>query len=635
MRLFDSLFGRRARRPDGATSQSAPPAVAKPDPCDDPDQIRVFDKFGREFFITKERWCVEVLPGVLKANWDNPEQLSGIIVGALTDGFFPDILDATEHLHRIDPVFSRGTCVYAIALLKNHQLDAAEHVLRAHLERHGEDGSVLTNLAKVYAERRETAKAEATLWHALEVDPNQENGLAWYVSIVNERQGKEAAVEAWRRVASIPGSWRAHLWLARTALESHDPERALALYRESLSHLGQNIPSDVLMQISGDLGNHGLLAELLELCKTLFVPEIHGVQVGNNLIKANLDLGRVDDASRILNQLFALKRPDWKEHLSYWDTEIAKARIPKPPLPSEVPLEATVFVFQGPVWLSPGPPLNRLFPANSTDGPVVCLLGSTAEIAGDGDDIRCQLPDAPGRMSRALPLFLAEQIELMTSASTRTLVPLVEKGTGGFVLGGAAWSDVDAVDYAKRSQPECEYVITVHLITRADPWEARLQLISVTDSRPIGDFIISFLSSRPEEGVPEISRRLMSLLKQMGVNDKSRPESYAVPEGSNLSDYLLRLEQLLAVRCADREGAQTGFLSGEREILSGNLNLCLACPGNITTRVLLIQTALAMKKVRPDVFSEFGDQMTTLQVEHPLSEPAQSALRELLAGRSA
>jgi hypothetical protein len=235
-------------------------------------------------------------------------------------------------------------------------------------------------------------------------------------------------------------------------------------------------------------------------------------------------------------------------------------------------------------------------------------------------------------MSRALPLFLAEQIELMTAARARPLVPLVERGGGGFVLGGAAWSDVDAVDYAKRGQPESEYVITVHLITRTDPWEARLRLISVTDSRPIGEFMLSFLSTRAEKGVPEISRRLMSLLKQAGVNDQARPDSYAVPEGSNLSDYLLRLEQLLAVRCADLEGAQTGFLSSEREILSGNLNLCLACPGNITTRVLLIQTALSMKKVRPDVFSEFEDRIAALQAEHPLPEPAQSALRELLAG---
>ena len=84
-------------------------------------------------------------------------------------------------------------------------------------------------------------------------------------------------------------------------------------------------PADVLMQMSGDLGTHGLLAELLELCEPLFVPEIHGLQVGNNLIKANLGLRRIERARRILNWLKMLKRPDWPAQLAFWETEIAKA----------------------------------------------------------------------------------------------------------------------------------------------------------------------------------------------------------------------------------------------------------------------------------------------------------------------
>jgi hypothetical protein len=77
--------------------------------------------------------------------------------------------------------------------------------------------------------------------------------------------------------------------------------------------------------MSGDLGTHGLLAELLELCEPLFVPEVHGLQVGNNLIKANLGLRRIDRARRILNRLRILQRPDWPPQLAFWEEEIAKA----------------------------------------------------------------------------------------------------------------------------------------------------------------------------------------------------------------------------------------------------------------------------------------------------------------------
>lgn len=309
-----------AQRASATTPPSSAPAHT------DPNLIRVFDEFGREL-ITKEHWRKNVLPGTLKKNWDNPEQLYGTIVGSLKDGFFSDVLEAAKHLWHIDPVQARGACIYGIVLTKNDRLDEAEDVLRSYIQKHGEDGYVLTNLAKVYSARNETQKAEETLWHALEVDPNQDNGFGWYAAIYRERSGDEAGLEALRRVAALAGSWRAQLWLARAALESHDLEKALAYYHQSLSRIGDKVPADFLMQMSGDLGKHGHLAELVDLTEHRFVPEVHGLQVGNNLIKVHLDLGQIEAARNILDQLYALKRPDWRPQLSFWDTEIAKVRL--------------------------------------------------------------------------------------------------------------------------------------------------------------------------------------------------------------------------------------------------------------------------------------------------------------------
>lgn len=57
-----------------------------------------------------------------------------------------------------------------------------------------------------------------------------------------------------------------------------------------------------------------------------------------------------------------------------------------------------------------------------------------------------------------------------------------------------------------------------------------------------------------------------------------------------LNDYLLRLEHLLAVRLAASLSPGSSFLHGEREIIDGNLQLCLSYPANVTVRVLLLQT---------------------------------------------
>ncbi|HEY4363925.1 MAG TPA: hypothetical protein VGN17_23350 [Bryobacteraceae bacterium] len=288
------------------------------------ERIKLFDKSGAVISVTKQEYRIKILPGMLSAAMEDPGRLYTIIVGSLQDGFSADVLEAAEHLHRTDPVPSRSVCAYGIALMKNGRLDDAERIFLAHIEKHGEDGAVLTNLAKIYSERGETDKSHTTLWHALEVDPNTESALTWFAALAHERAGKKAMEEAWRRVATLPGSWRAQLWLARTALETHDREAALAYYRQSLARVGDNVPADFLMQMSGDLGKHGLLSELIELSEPPFVPAVHGLQAGNNLIRANVGLGRIDSARRILNQLRLMQRPDWASQLDFWEAEIAK-----------------------------------------------------------------------------------------------------------------------------------------------------------------------------------------------------------------------------------------------------------------------------------------------------------------------
>jgi hypothetical protein len=67
------------------------------------------------------------------------------------------------------------------------------------------------------------------------------------------------------------------------------------------------------------------------------------------------------------------------------------------------------------------------------------------------------------------------------------------------------------------------------------------------------------------------------------------------------------------------DGVRPNFLSGEREIIDGNLQLCLACPEYVATRLLLVQTLLAIKKIRPDILPEFKDKLALLQNEKPFT----------------
>lgn len=634
MSFFKKLFGggKPSNRPEPAEERRVPLANVPPpkEPAQDPNMIRVFDQYGRELFISKDEWRKNVLPGSIQSQWNHPDQLFGVILGALNDGFSADVVNASRQLYKIDTDPVRGACVWGIVLMEENRLDEAEKVFRDFISRHGEAGVILTNLAKVYASRKDDTQAERILWRGLEVDPNQDNAFGWYEAIHRERGGEEAGLAAMRRVAALPGSWRAQLGLARAALESKDLEAALALYRESLSRAPRPAPGDLLMQISGDLGNAGHLPEILQLVEPHFDPATHGLQVGNNLIKAHLDLGQSDAARRTVNQLYALQRPDWKEHLSFWDTELAKAHLGLAPPEAPQSIQVAMLSIQGPVWLKAESPAADLFPAKSPDGPTLCFLGSTAEIATNSKRVQRQLSDAPGRLSRAVPLFLAESVEFGSNARVQTLVPWIVGDTPGFVLGGAPWTDEDAANYARQGQTKSDFAVVTHLKPHVDPWTLELRLIRTIDGKCVGTLETSFPMARPEEGLPGLARQLLALLAQQAdVESVAAPRTYQIPGGPDFAYYLLRLEQLLAVRCGSMDGVPPAFLSGEREILEGNLQLCLAHPENLTVRILLAQTLLAMKRARPDIPPEFAERVALLQKEHPLTEPAQGVLHRL------
>ena len=166
--------------------------------------------------------------------------------------------------------------MWSIVLMQTGRVDQAERVLSEQLANHGPDGSVLLNLAQVYASRNETERADATLWRALEVEPNLDNGLGWYASLAAERAaaafaagspeadqpalqqaGEQAGTEALQRVATLPGSWRAQLWLARGELNRNDLEAARELYRQALARAPRPVSARVPDADVGRPGRRG------------------------------------------------------------------------------------------------------------------------------------------------------------------------------------------------------------------------------------------------------------------------------------------------------------------------------------------------------------------------------------------
>jgi hypothetical protein len=117
-----------------------------------------------------------------------------------------------------------------------------------------------------------------------------------------------------------------------------------------------------------------------------------------------------------------------------------------------------------------------------------------------------------------------------------------------------------------------------------------------------------------------VATKLLSLLvKHAAVCAKPAPHWYHLPQGMDFSDYLLRLEQLLAITCMHLDFVDGGGLFGEHEMIDGALHLCVRQPNNVLTRMILAQTLRQMQKVRPEIISEYKEKIQLLQREHPLS----------------
>ncbi|MGX9271987.1 tetratricopeptide repeat protein [Pantoea ananatis] len=316
-------------------NKNQPADTAPDEPAQEREMIVAYDAHGQEMHIARNEWREKVFLPDLEKNWDDADALYNAILMGLKDGFGSDLVAAAERLVDIDRNPERSHTLHGIVLMETGHLDAAEQTLREGMDKSGATGTLLTNLAKVFAERGEDKRADETLWQAIQTDPNLDNGLLWWVSIQRERGGENAYIEGLRSVAAMPGSWRAQLWMARFYLEHNETDKARALYEEVLS--GGRYDAEALYMISGDLGKNGQIPLLIALVAPHYDIQKHDPKAGINLLQAYLEQGQTDQGLTLLNQLYALNFAPFKQHLDYYSQAFEEKRCQTEPVQQVAP----------------------------------------------------------------------------------------------------------------------------------------------------------------------------------------------------------------------------------------------------------------------------------------------------------
>lgn len=603
-RILSALGG---KKDDTATTASSPTQATEPQTANS-ELVTVYDAYGREMKITRGEWRDKVFLPNLKQKWNNAADLYKQIVSGLNDGFAADLMPAAARLVEIDDIPERSHTIQGIVQMKSGRLDAAEATLRTGMAKAGETGTLLTNLAKVFAERGDQIRADETLWKALQTDPNQDNGLLWWATIQRERGGEAAYVQALRTAAALPGSWRAQLWLARHHLEHKEVEAACALYAEVLA--GGMYDGSSLMMISGDLGNNGQVPLILELVGPAYDEHKHDPMTGLNLLRACQQLGKADEGEALLARMYPLGFAPIKRHLDQFAQafqEMRRQAVQGTPIDPD-DLRITTLALSRPIWQYGLRDANWLFTQKPEGAPEVGFF-ALSKIMNGSDRAESQREDDLGRFTRAIPLYLAEAAHYWSDYAANCYIQIAE-GVGPVVSGGEA--DGNALfDFAP---PGMKYFVTGEIGGSGEgehvQWQVSLSLWDcATRTRQASE---SGKAVQAELGVLVLTLE-KNLLARIGLKREQPLDAfYQHPTADVMPVYLVELGQAFMLTLLANEHMSKSATWGERAMLDWPLTMALHWPAAEVPKLMYVSGLGKALDYQSDILAEYKERSLQL-----------------------
>ncbi len=570
-KLLSSLTGKKESPSTQEEPQQAH-AAAAPEPGE--EMIVAYDANGRQMHITRSDWRDKVfLPG-LEQKWDDAAGLYDALLGGLNDGFAADLIPAAARLVEVDDDPERSHTIQGIVLMKNNQLDEAESTLKTGMAKVGATGILLTNLAKVFAERGDDARADELLWQAIEADPNQDNGLVWWATLKQEREGEAGYVAGLKTVAALPGSWRAQLWLARHHLEHKNVAAAKALYEEVLA--GGRYDSRSLMMISGDLGQNGEISLIVELIAPIYDEHRHDPMAGINLLRAYQELGNPEEGEKLLSRMYALDIPPLKQYLDEFAQAFHRMRKESaqgtPTDPGQV--EISTLAISQPIWHYGLYKADWLFTRKPPEADTIGFF-ALSKITAEATPAESQREDDVGRLARAIPLYLAEAAHYWTPFAAQCYFQIAA-GIGP-VLSSHSTDGNALFDLVP---PTMKYFITGQLGFTGEgeqrQWQLSLTLWDCTLRKECGTESGTVAQSELGALVLNLEQRLLA--KTGSVTTEPLDAFYARPSADAMDIYLNELGQAFTLTLVATQYIPRSALWGERGMLEWPLNMALQWP---------------------------------------------------------
>ncbi|MDD2888183.1 MAG: hypothetical protein PHY66_10300 [Aliarcobacter sp.] len=606
----------------GIKNKKEPIIVQDEKENDNDEKISFFDEMGKEYYVTKRVWIKDILIPNLEKNYDNPDELYTLIITALNDGLHEFVVDASYKLYEIDKERERAGCIYAIVLMKNKRLDEAKLVLEKTIQEIGKTGVLLTNLAKVYADWNDFEMVEKILFEGLELDPNQNNGMDWYLSLHKGKDGEEGYHKALIKLSKIKDAWRPLLYLADISLKNKDINTAMSYYKKILS-INPNPPSDCLIHISSSLGLNNYIEELITFIEPIFNENIREFGLGNNLIKAYIDSKEYEKANIIIEKYFALNNPTIRKSLSYWKNELESLTKKKTIYNSESPISH--FSLDKPIWSYNIPIENEIIHMKKENDLKLFVFSANVSINNEEGHHDENIMIKIGRLSRGIALTICDKINLSTDIKAITIIPMLNNG---FALFSEKYSK-ETINGFLKIHPS-DIAIFPHLSIKNDLWIIELFIYNYNSDEDSKVISKEFNENNQSAKLKELNTELFNFIKNEYSVNIIEPLFNTEIVSNIFSDYIYASESNLALLMASNIENTDNFLYGERNILDNILYFTLLEERTLI-QVLMFLSALANnKKYNSNIYKEYEKKANKLIKDSNFKEEIQLILNNII-----
>jgi hypothetical protein len=337
--------------------------------------------------------------------------------------------------------------------------------------------------------------------------------------------------------AAAAGGVMPQLAAAREKLEAKDLAGALAVYEQVLAEAGDR--ADVLVTISGDLGSTGHVQPIIDLVAPRYDGQRHGPAAGLNVLQAYLAARDADAAQHVLDILFSLNRPELEDRLHGFSNAIAEL-IASGDLPAGAPAmesepaaaaepKVSFISISKPIWFYGLEPLvSEILPPK--EGRLRRIAFAQLALPGLTNVVESitRPEDELGRLSRALPLWLAETFYFAPHYAPIAVVGVYDHpkiGKHPFLI-GTDWTPANLRELADTNGEHLDYVFTGTLKHHAGDYELHLRVWDMKKFRERKAFVLRWA---PATADAELARLHEAICAFMEWSPEKRGLAYARP----------------------------------------------------------------------------------------------------------